>query len=293
MAMVRRVQILRHFRMSPACRFSHQSSDQEESDGKQKIDPTPFFLESNVFYRRQRDLDHLIHNYTAPALAAALKDRESTLELCAELFRQGLYTPFLNKKTDFPRGTFHKHFQIIFILWLQGKLNELQATLRPFETRDKDIPDENKVVETNLPQKFDEQLLQALRKKLNRIPRSISKNASKRASVIVPLCHMNGIPSVLFTRRSEKVGRYKGQVCFPGGMVDSSDVSIVQTALRELEEEVGLHEENVDVLGILRCDWSVVESITGVAVTPVIGYIGEVNECSVTPNPGEFSFSLF
>ena len=50
--------------------------------------------------------------------------------------------------------------------------------------------------------------------------------------------------------------------CFPGGMVDEDvDGTIIQTSLREMEEELGIPPEKVEVLGILRCDW-----------TEVIGY---------------------
>ena len=65
--------------------------------------------------------------------------------------------------------------------------------------------------------------------------------------------------------------RGAGEVCFPGGMVDKADRSITQCALRELSEETGVPPHVVDVLGILRCDWSEVTSITGVAVTPNVG----------------------
>jgi nudix motif 8 len=105
--------------------------------------------------------------------------------------------------------------------------------------------------------------------------------------VVIPLCTFNGEPSVLFTLRSLTVGKHKGEVCFPGGMVDEADSCIEATCLREMEEEVGLHPEVVDVLGILRCDWSSVTSITGIAVTPVLGFIGEMRDQSVVINENE------
>ena len=53
-------------------------------------------------------------------------------------------------------------------------------------------------------------------------------------------------------------------VCFPGGMVDEGvDNTIIQTSLREFEEELGIKPEKVEVLGILRCDWGEVASMTG------------------------------
>lgn len=72
---------------------------------------------------------------------------------------------------------------------------------------------------------------------------------------------------------------HKTQVCFPGGMVDEYlgivivsflsgsniflDHSIIQTSLREMQEETGIEAEGVDVLGILRCNWSEVDTEIG------------------------------
>ena len=72
-------------------------------------------------------------------------------------------------------------------------------------------------------------------------------------------------------------------------MVDDSDLSIHDTALRELDEELGIHPDKVKILGVLRCDWSEVASLTGISVTPIIGYIGEISSISLVPNPKEVS----
>lgn len=53
------------------------------------------------------------------------------------------------------------------------------------------------------------------------------------------------------------------------------DRTIIQTSLREMEEEMGIPKEKVEVLGVLRCNWHEVASMTGIAVTPVVGFIGE------------------
>ena len=55
----------------------------------------------------------------------------------------------------------------------------------------------------------------------------------------------------------------RNQVCFPGGMVADDDNTINDTALRELQEEMGIRKDDVEVLGVLRCDWSEVAAYTG------------------------------
>jgi 8-oxo-dGTP pyrophosphatase MutT (NUDIX family) len=84
------------------------------------------------------------------------------------------------------------------------------------------------------------------------------------------------------------------QVCFPGGMVDENvDTNILQTSLREMEEELGIPPDIADVLGIMRCNWSEVAKLTGVAVTPVVAYLGDLGRIYVNPNFDEVSFVNF
>merc|ERR1712238_552638 len=72
-------------------------------------------------------------------------------------------------------------------------------------------------------------------------------------------------------------------------MVSSAeDRSIVSTCLREMEEEItGLTAENTTVLGVLRCNWGEVHQLVGVAVTPVVCYVGEIGDKDLQPNPNE------
>jgi nudix motif 8 len=71
-------------------------------------------------------------------------------------------------------------------------------------------------------------------------------------------------------------------------MVDEGvDATIIQTSLREMHEELGIESEQTEVLGILRCKWSEVAGMTGVAVTPVVGFIGELTELNLRPDEDE------
>jgi len=67
--------------------------------------------------------------------------------------------------------------------------------------------------------------------------------------VLIPLFYDQGQYHVLLTERSEEVNFHKGQVCFPGGTREPSDSSLLQTALREVEEEIALRAEDVEILG--------------------------------------------
>lgn len=89
------------------------------------------------------------------------------------------------------------------------------------------------------------------------------------AAVLVPLIRRDVGLNVLFTRRTTHLADHAGQISFPGGRVESADVSRKETALREAEEEIGLPRDQVDVLGVLP-DYFVV---TGFRITPVVGWI--------------------
>ena len=70
-------------------------------------------------------------------------------------------------------------------------------------------------------------------------------------------------------------------------MIDPDDISVIHTCLREMKEEIGFDQDKVQVLGVLRCDWSKLEVLAGVSVTPVLGYIGEIKPASMPINPDE------
>ena len=89
------------------------------------------------------------------------------------------------------------------------------------------------------------------------------------ASVLVPVIGRPGHPTVLLTRRSDALAHHAGQVCFPGGRVEETDIDIVDTALRETEEEIGLNRRHVEIIG--KLDNYVTR--TGFAVTPVVGLV--------------------
>ena len=72
-----------------------------------------------------------------------------------------------------------------------------------------------------------------------------------KAAVLVPIFCRDGEYHLLFTKRSDRVPSHKGQVSFPGGAHSEADSSLLETALRESWEEVGLKAEDVEILGEL------------------------------------------
>ncbi len=81
--------------------------------------------------------------------------------------------------------------------------------------------------------------------------RTITHTNLTPAAVLIPLFYKENHIHVLLTQRSEQVIHHKGQICFPGGSYQSGDTTLLQTALRETEEEIGLIAKDVEVLGEL------------------------------------------
>ncbi|MBP7601647.1 MAG: CoA pyrophosphatase, partial [Thermoflexales bacterium] len=69
--------------------------------------------------------------------------------------------------------------------------------------------------------------------------------------VLVLLYPVDGLAQVVLTRRTETLGKHRGQISFPGGRMDPGDLDLIQTALRETREELGIDVSGADVLGTL------------------------------------------
>jgi len=70
------------------------------------------------------------------------------------------------------------------------------------------------------------------------------------AAVLLPIYYKQGQYYILLTKRTEKVKEHKGQISFPGGAREGEEM-LVNTALRECAEEIGLMAEEVEILGEL------------------------------------------
>jgi 8-oxo-dGTP pyrophosphatase MutT (NUDIX family) len=77
------------------------------------------------------------------------------------------------------------------------------------------------------------------------------------------------------------LANHSGQIAFPGGKVDDTDVDAIDAALREAEEEVGLARDFVQVLGTLP----IYTTGSAFIITPVVALVRP--GFTLTPNAGE------
>ncbi len=101
------------------------------------------------------------------------------------------------------------------------------------------------------------------------------------AAVLVPLVDRAEGLTVLLTQRTDHLIHHGGQISFPGGRVEKHDISPVETALRETEEEIGLHRRYVEVIGFL----DQYQTVTGFLITPVVSFVAPFFE--LQPDPFE------
>lgn len=114
-----------------------------------------------------------------------------------------------------------------------------------------------------------------------RFPPLFDRDAARQAAVLILLGVLDDIPAttsdaavardldVLLQRRAPTLRSHAGEVSFPGGRRDPSDIDAAATALREAEEETGLDPSGVEVLAILP---EVPLVVTNHRVTPVLAW---------------------
>jgi 8-oxo-dGTP pyrophosphatase MutT (NUDIX family) len=102
------------------------------------------------------------------------------------------------------------------------------------------------------------------------------------AAVLVPVVDHGPEATVLLTQRSANLRNHSGQIAFPGGRIDPTDLSPEAAALRETREEIGLPAERIEVIGRLP------DYVTGSGyrITPVLsivrpGFALELNPAEV------------
>ena len=99
----------------------------------------------------------------------------------------------------------------------------------------------------------------------------MNRDASlKPSAVLIPIFIKDGQYCLAMTRRTHRVRVHKGEISFPGGAREKEDKTLLDTALRECTEEIGLAADAVDILGELD-DCPTIHS--DYVISPFVGFI--------------------
>jgi len=103
-----------------------------------------------------------------------------------------------------------------------------------------------------------------------RLKQRIIKDSHEPAAVLLPIYNNGKEYYLLFTKRTDKVLKHKGEIAFPGGVAEEWDISLADTALRECNEEIGLKADEVEILGELD---DMATTTSGYVISPFVGII--------------------
>ncbi|WP_157994588.1 NUDIX hydrolase [Peristeroidobacter agariperforans] len=89
------------------------------------------------------------------------------------------------------------------------------------------------------------------------------------AAVLVPIVDHEAGLTVLLTQRASTLKNHAGQISFPGGRIEPTDLNPLEAALRETEEEIGVTREYITFAGYLEPQLV----LSGYWVTPVVAFV--------------------
>ena len=112
---------------------------------------------------------------------------------------------------------------------------------------------------------------------------------SRRAAVLVPvLLELEGA-RLVYTVRKDHLQDHAGQISFPGGSSEPGDGSLLETALREAEEEIDLSPDLVEVIGELE---EMYIPPSDFRVSPFVGLLPPEAELVLQPDEVEEIFTV-
>jgi 8-oxo-dGTP pyrophosphatase MutT (NUDIX family) len=112
---------------------------------------------------------------------------------------------------------------------------------------------------------------------------------SRLAAVLVPILMEGEDARVVYTVRKDHLADHAGQISFPGGSIEEGDGSLLETALREAEEEIDLSPDLVEVIGELE---EMYIPPSNFRVSPFVGLLPPEAEMVLAPDEVEEIFTV-
>lgn len=121
------------------------------------------------------------------------------------------------------------------------------------------------------------------------VPPELLGDDAREAAVLVPFVRAGDAWHILYIRRAQVDGdRHSGQVAFAGGKRETGDSSLLDTALREAAEEIGIERDDVEVLGHINHH----HTISEFQVRPYVGLLPWPYDLRLDPVEVAHAFTL-
>jgi len=108
-------------------------------------------------------------------------------------------------------------------------------------------------------------------------PEAENDSQSKLAAVMVIICGIE--PTIIMTERPKTMNHHAGEISFPGGTWKKEDGDLLDTAIRETDEELGIKTSRSEIIGQLK---PVTTLNSGFKITPFVTIINKTP--SIVPN---------
>ncbi len=142
------------------------------------------------------------------------------------------------------------------------------------------IKDLEKRLKQKLPGRISQNRMAALR-----VPGLKPAPGTGKAGVLILIFPRKGDLSTVLIKRTEYPGPHSGQISFPGGKTEKTDISQIGTALREAAEETGIDPGRISVLGTLT---PLYIAVSNIEVLPVVGYADRQPDFLIDPIEVEY-----
>ncbi|WP_081300224.1 NUDIX hydrolase [Gilliamella sp. Choc5-1] len=118
--------------------------------------------------------------------------------------------------------------------------------------------------------------------------KQIIKCVDNKAAVLLPIVHVDDQLELLFQVRSKKLKWQPGDICFPGGRVELTDINPEHTAKRETAEELGIAFNQITILGQLP---KFIATL-GMMIYPFVGTINSLDDLQLNHDEVEQIFTV-
>ena len=122
----------------------------------------------------------------------------------------------------------------------------------------------------------------------NRFPTKNQENEGIPASILLLLYPLEGEWFFFLTKRSQDVEHHKGQISFPGGVVEKNE-SKMNAAIRETNEEIGVDKDVIKIIGNLT---PLYIPVSNFHISPYVGWTEEKPHTKVQDAEVERVFSV-